>query len=55
VGIAGLQRAARLAGEAFGHEDVIGTPAAAEMLSARLIWWLAAIAAASGLAILHFS
>jgi predicted cobalt transporter CbtA len=50
-----LKRAARLAGEAFGHEDVIGTPAAADVLSARWLWWLAVVAASIGLAILHFS
>ncbi|MCO5093012.1 hypothetical protein [Bosea sp. (in: a-proteobacteria)] len=55
AGIAGLQRRARLAGEAFGHEDVIGVPAASDALPARWLWWLAAVAAAIGLAILRFS
>ncbi len=56
AGIAGLQRAARLAGESFGHEDVIGTPLAApDLHAARWLWWLAAIAASAGLAALHFS
>ena len=56
AGIAGLQRAARLAGESFGHEDVIGTPLVAPDLHAwRWLWWLAAIAASAGLAALHFS
>ncbi|KRE03867.1 hypothetical protein ASE61_09595 [Bosea sp. Root670] len=56
AGIAGLQRAARLAGESFGHEDVIGTPlAASDPHASRWVWWLAAIAASAGLAVLHFS
>ena len=56
AGIAGLQRAARLAGESFGHEDVIGTPLAThDPHAARWLWWLAAIAASAGLAVLHFS
>jgi len=56
AGIAGLQRTARLAGESFGHEDVIGTPlAATDAHSSRWLWWLAAIAASAGLAVLHFS
>lgn len=55
TGIAGLQRAARLAGESFGHEDVVGaalTPG--EGNAARWLWWVAAIAASAGLAALHF-
>ena len=56
AGIAGLQRAARLAGESFGHEDVIVTPlAASDPHASRWVWWLAAIAASAGLAVLHFS
>lgn len=56
AGIAGLQRAARLAGESFGHEDVIGAPlAATDPQSSRWLWWLAAVAASAGLAVLHFS
>ncbi|WP_293809739.1 hypothetical protein [uncultured Bosea sp.] len=56
AGIAGLQRAARLAGESFGHEDVIGTPlATADLHASRWLWWLAAVAASAGLAVLHFS
>ena len=56
AGIAGLQRTARLAGESFGHEDVIGTPmSAADMHGSRWLWWLAAVAASAGLAVLHFS
>ncbi|RYE32830.1 MAG: hypothetical protein EOP23_11105 [Hyphomicrobiales bacterium] len=56
AGIARLQRAARLAGESFGHEDVIGTPLApADAHASRWLWWLAAIAAFAGLMVLHFS
>ncbi len=56
AGIAGLQRAARLAGESFGHEDVIGAPlTAADPHGSRWLWWLAAVAASAGLAALHFS
>ncbi len=56
AGIAGLQRAARLAGESFGHEDVIGTPLpTTDLHASRWLWWLAAIAASAGLAALHFS
>ncbi|MGO4174816.1 hypothetical protein [Bosea sp. TAF32] len=55
TGIAGLQRAARLAGESFGHEDVIGAPLTqAESHAGRWLWWLAAIAASAGLTALHF-
>lgn len=55
-GIAGLQRTARLAGECFGHEDVVGgsLSAAPESALSRWLWWGAAIAAAAGLAALHF-
>ena len=56
AGIAGLQRAARLAGESFGHEDVIGQPLMnADLHSSRWLWWLVAVAASAGLAALHFS
>jgi hypothetical protein len=56
AGIAGLQRAARLAGESFGHEDVIGAPLApSDPYASRWLWWLAAIAASAGFAVLHFS
>ena len=56
AGIAGLQRAARLAGESFGHEDVIGRPlSASDPHASRWLWWLAAAAASAGLAVLHFS
>jgi len=56
AGIAGLQRAARLAGESFGHEDVIGQPLAnADSHASRWLWWLAAVAASAGLVVLHFS
>lgn len=55
AGIAGLQRAARLAGESFGHEDVVGSIGHAEAVSSRWLWWLAAFAASTGLAVLHLS
>lgn len=56
AGIAGLQRAARLAGESFGHEDVIGTSSTTlEASSSRWLWWFAAVAASAGLVVLHFS
>lgn len=56
TGIRGLQRAARLAGESFGHEDAVGTSLTqAEGGSARWLWWAMAIAASAGLAALHFS
>ena len=56
TGIAGLQRTARLAGESFGHEDVVGGASlnTTDSNSARWLWWLAAIAASAGLAALHF-
>jgi predicted cobalt transporter CbtA len=53
--LAGLERAARLAGESFGHEDLAplqGMPFAG-IQSSRWLWWLAAaLAAAAGLAAL---
>ncbi len=56
AGMAGLQRAARLAGESFGHEDVIGTPLATnDPHGSRWLWWLVAVTASAGLAVLHFS
>jgi len=56
TGIAGLQRTARLAGETFGHEDVVGSSLIApENGAARWLWWVAAVAAAAGLTVLHFS
>lgn len=55
TGIAGLQRTARLAGESFGHEDVVGASLIApDSGSARWLWWVAAVAASAGLAALHF-
>ena len=56
AGIAGLKRAARLAGESFGHEDVVGGSAVhADGLPSRWLWWLIAVAASAGFAALHFS
>lgn len=55
TGIASLQRTARLAGESFGHEDVVGTSLlTSDIGSARWLWWAVAIAASAGLAALHF-
>jgi hypothetical protein len=53
--LAGLTRAAHFAGQAFGHEDVALprrrlTPPSA----GRAIWWLVAVAALVGLAVLAF-
>ncbi len=52
--LAGLERAARLAGESFGHEDmpafsgtVFGAPG-----HARRLWWFAAAIALIGFAVL---
>lgn len=55
--MAGLQRAARMAGESFGYEDArmaAETPRA-DWLSSRGLWWLAAVAAGAGFVFLHFS
>lgn len=55
--IAGLQRAARLAGESFGYEDArMATQAQRpDWLFSRGLWWLVATAAGAGFVILHFS
>jgi hypothetical protein len=52
--LAGLERAARLAGESFGHEDmpafsgpVFGAPS-----HSRRLWWFAAAIALIGFAVL---
>lgn len=53
--MAGLQRAARLAGESFGYEDArLAEMPRTDWLASRGLWWLAAIAAAAGLTFLHF-
>ncbi|MBN9444351.1 MAG: hypothetical protein ACTHP8_06310 [Bosea sp. (in: a-proteobacteria)] len=54
--MAGLQRAARMAGESFGYEDArIGAEPGLDWLHTRGLWWLAATAAGAGLVLLHFS
>ena len=55
--MAGLQRAARLAGESFGYEDarVVAEAPRLDWMSSRGLWWLAAVAAGAGFAVLHFS
>ncbi|MBD3846602.1 hypothetical protein GGC47_005067 [Bosea sp. OAE752] len=55
--MAGLQRAARLAGESFGYEDarVVAEAPRLDWTSSRGLWWLAAVAAGAGFAVLHFS
>ena len=55
IRLAGLERAARLAGESFGHEDLAPLPGMpfAGFQSSRWLWWLAAaLAATAGLAAL---
>ena len=53
IRIAGLQRAARLAGESFGHEDLPSLPRLRRAALQPSLWWLvAALAAISGLAAL---
>jgi hypothetical protein len=54
--MAGLQRAARMAGESFGYEDArMAEAPRADWFSSRGLWWLAAIAAGAGFVFLHFS
>lgn len=49
--MAGLERAARFAGEAFGHEDMapLAAAPAAETGQSRKLWWFAAAVACAGL------
>lgn len=50
VKLAGLERAARLAGEAFAHEDMAGLPnPRLGMSQSRRLWWLVAAIALTGL------
>ena len=53
IRIVGLERAARFAGEAFAYEDLSGveTRHDAESTQLRRLWWVAAIAALIGLAL----
>lgn len=53
IRMAGLQRAARLAGESFGHEDLPSLPRLRHAMFQPSLWWLiATLAAISGLAAL---
>ena len=53
VKIAGLERAARFAGESFGHEDVASLSASrfAETPQSRRLYWLVAGAVLLGLSL----
>ncbi|KRE12907.1 hypothetical protein ASE66_20725 [Bosea sp. Root483D1] len=53
IRIAGLERAARFAGESFAYEELSGfeTRQGAEAAQLRRLWWAAAIVALIGLAI----
>lgn len=52
--IAGLERASRFAGEAFGHEEAVPLPRRRDttLLPHRALWLLAALVAVIGLAVL---
>lgn len=54
VKLVGLERAARLAGEAFAHEDMASLPNSrlGGMSQSRRLWWLTAAAALIGLVVL---
>lgn len=54
IRLAGLERAARHAGEAFAYEELPGLPDAGEAEAAQLrrLWWAAAVIALAGLVIL---
>ncbi|KFC68907.1 hypothetical protein FG93_03529 [Bosea sp. LC85] len=51
VKMAGLERTARLAGEAFGYEDMafLARSRATDIGQSRKLWWLAASIAVIGL------
>ncbi|TCR66516.1 hypothetical protein [Bosea sp. BK604] len=49
VKLAGLERTARLAGEAFAHEDLAVLPPRFGMSQSRRLWWLVAAIALAGL------
>lgn len=53
IRIAGLERAARLAGESFAYEELSGFERRhdAETTQLRRLWWAAAIIALIGLAV----
>lgn len=54
IRVAGLERAARMAGEAFGHEDLGPLPRFPSQApqTSHLVWLLAALAAIAGFAAL---
>lgn len=53
IRLAGLERAARFAGRSFAYEEFSGfeTPPDVESAQLRRLWWIAAIVAVIGLAI----
>lgn len=53
IRIAGLERAARFAGESFAYEELSGFERRhdAETVQLRRLWWAAAIVAVIGLAV----
>lgn len=52
VKLVGLERAARLAGEVFAHEDMASLSRRRFTGQSRRLWWLVAAAALIGLAAL---
>jgi len=53
IRIAGLERTARLAGEAFAHEELtFGTPRTGDSAQLLRLWWIAGAVALIGLAVL---
>jgi len=52
IRVAGLERAARMAGEAFGHEDLGPVPGLSSQApqTSHLVWLFAALAAVAGFA-----
>ncbi|WP_186421223.1 hypothetical protein [Bosea sp. CS1GBMeth4] len=52
IRLAGLERAARFAGESFAYEELAGGGRQdAETAQLRRLWWIAAIVAVIGLAV----
>lgn len=52
IRLAGLERAARFAGESFAYEELSGGGRQdAETAQLRRLWWIAAIVAVIGLAV----
>jgi hypothetical protein len=54
IRLAGLERAARCAGESFAYEELssYGTAQDAEAAQLRRLWWIAASVAVIGLALI---